>query len=130
MLGEVKHFKTMVLEDGILLAGFDYVRKPVNILNVEVMSEWQELMQCVMQSSSIRAAILVSLKNEMFCAGADLEQMHDAQQRRSFQEMEQLVATTHELFDAMEQSTKPCVAAVEGACRGGVPKNQRDSATG
>ena len=117
--GEFKHFKTAILNDGILLAGFDYFGKSVNVLNVESLSEWREIVQFVEQSAAIKGVVLVSLKEGNFCAGADLEQMHDAQLRRSFQEMEQLVITAHRLFDAMERSPKPFVAAVEGACLGG-----------
>jgi len=119
MSGEFKHFKTSVVDEGILLAGFDYFGKSVNVLNVESVSEWQELVQFAEQSSAIKGVVLVSLKEENFCAGADLEQMHDAQRQRSFQEMEQLVITAHTLFDAMGRSAKPFVAAVEGACLGG-----------
>jgi 3-hydroxyacyl-CoA dehydrogenase/enoyl-CoA hydratase/carnithine racemase len=117
--GKLKHFKTAVLDDGILLAGFDYFDKSVNVLNVESMSEWQEIVQYAEQTAAIKGVVLVSVKEGNFCAGADLEQMHDAQRRRSFQEMEQLVITTHRLFDAMGRSPKPFVAAVEGACLGG-----------
>jgi 3-hydroxyacyl-CoA dehydrogenase/enoyl-CoA hydratase/3-hydroxybutyryl-CoA epimerase len=117
--GEFKHFKTTVLNEGILLAGFDYFGKSVNVLNVESMLEWQEIVQFAEQSSGIKSVVLVSMKEGNFCAGADLEQMHDAQRRSSFQEMEQLVISAHDLFDAMEQSPKPFVAAVEGACLGG-----------
>lgn len=113
-----KHFKT-VIEDGILLAGFDYSGKSVNVLNVESMTEWQEIVRLAEQSAAVNSVVLVSLKEGNFCAGADLEQMHDAQRRRSFHEMEQLVITTHRLFDAMERSQKPFVAAVEGVCVGG-----------
>ena len=67
------------------------------------MSEWQKIVQFAEQSSAIKGVVLVSLKEGNFCAGADLEQMHDAQRRRSFQEMEQLVITAHRLFDAMER---------------------------
>ncbi|HEX9156274.1 MAG TPA: enoyl-CoA hydratase/isomerase family protein, partial [Nitrospira sp.] len=105
--GESKHFKTAVLEGGILLAGFDYVGKPVNVLNGESLSQWQEIVQFAEQSSTVNGVVLVSLKEGNFCAGADLKQMHDAQQRRSFQEIEQLVTTAHELFDAMDRSPKP-----------------------
>ena len=118
-LVEYTHFKTSVLEGGILLAGFDYFGKPVNVLNVESMAEWQKIARYAEQSPAIKAVVLVSMKDGNFCAGADLEQMHDAQQQRSFQEMEQLVITAHTLFDAMERSLKPFVAAVEGACLGG-----------
>jgi 3-hydroxyacyl-CoA dehydrogenase / enoyl-CoA hydratase / 3-hydroxybutyryl-CoA epimerase len=116
---EFKHFKTAVLSDGILLAGFDYSGKSVNVLNVGSMSEWQEIVQFAEQSSTVKGVVLASLKEGNFCAGADLEQMHDAQRQRSFQEMEQLVITAHRLFDTMERSPKPFVAAVEGACLGG-----------
>lgn len=118
-MGVFKHFKTATLHDGILLAGFDYFDKPVNVLNVESLSEWQELVQWAERSSTVKGVVLVSLKEGNFCAGADLKQMHDVQQRRDFQEMEQLVITAHHLFDAMERSRKPFVAAVEGSCLGG-----------
>ena len=117
--GEFKHFKTVVLDEGILLAGFDYSGKSVNVLNVESMTEWQKIVQFAEQSSVIKGVVLVSMKEGNFCAGADLEQMHDAQRQRSFQEMEQLVIAAHRLFDEMERSPKPFVAAVEGACLGG-----------
>ena len=117
--GEFKHFKTTVLDGGILLAGFDYFGKPVNVLNVASMSEWQEIVRYAEQSAVIKGVVLVSVKEGNFCAGADLEQMHDAQRQHSFQEMEQLVITAHKLFDEMERSPKPFVAAVEGACLGG-----------
>ena len=117
--GEFKHFKTAVLDEGILLAGFDYSGKPVNVLNVESMSEWQKIVRYAEQSAAIKGVVLVSMKEGNFCAGADLEQMHEAQQQRAFQEMEQLVIAAHKLFDEMEQSPKPFVAAVEGACLGG-----------
>ncbi|HSA60751.1 MAG TPA: 3-hydroxyacyl-CoA dehydrogenase NAD-binding domain-containing protein [Nitrospiraceae bacterium] len=117
--GEFTHFKTAVLGDGILLAGFDYSGKSVNVLNVESMSEWQEIVHLAEQSTTIKGVVLTSLKEGNFCAGADLEQMHDAQLRHSFDEMEQLVLSAHKLLDAMERSPKPFVAAVEGACLGG-----------
>jgi 3-hydroxyacyl-CoA dehydrogenase / enoyl-CoA hydratase / 3-hydroxybutyryl-CoA epimerase len=117
--GEFTHFKTVVLNEGILLAGFDYSGKSVNVLNVESMTEWQKIVQFAEQSAGIKAVVLVSVKEGNFCAGADLEQMHDAQRHRTFQEMEQLVIAAHRLFDEMERSPKPFVAAVEGACLGG-----------
>ena len=116
---EYKHFKTVILDEGILLAGFEYLGKPVNVLNVESMSEWQKIVRYAEQSAVIKAVVLVSVKEGNFCAGADLEQMHNAQQQRSFHEMEQLVITAHTLFDEMGRSSKPFIAAVEGACLGG-----------
>jgi 3-hydroxyacyl-CoA dehydrogenase/enoyl-CoA hydratase/carnithine racemase len=119
MAAELKHFKTARVRDGILLAGFDYAGKSVNVLNTESVSEWQELVRLAEHSSAIKGVVLVSLKDGNFCAGADLEQMHGAQQQQSLQALEQLVDTAHAVFDQMDRSPKPFVAAVEGACLGG-----------
>ena len=118
-IGELKHFKTAVADTGILLAGFDYSGKAVNVLNVGSVSEWETIVQFVQQSTSIKGAVLLSLKENNFCAGADLEQMHDAQERHAFQEMDELVVAVHHLFDSMGRSSKPFIAAVEGSCLGG-----------
>jgi len=119
MSGEFKHFKTTPVHDGILLAGFDYAGKSVNVLNGESFAEWRDIVRLAQQSSAVTSVVLVSLKEGNFCAGADLEQMHGAQERRSFEALEQLVNTAHTVFDEMERSPKPFVAAMEGACLGG-----------
>lgn len=113
------HFKTALLHDGILLVGFDYAGKSVNVLNGESFADWQEVVNVAQRSESVAGVVLVSLKEGNFCAGADLEQMHDAQQQRSFDALERLVDTAHAVFDQMGRSPKPVVAAVEGACLGG-----------
>lgn len=115
----LQHFKTAVLEDGTLLAGFDYHGKAVNVLNVDSMAEWRQLVQWAEGSSAVTGVVLLSLKDGNFCAGADLEEMHDAQRRKSFQALDQLVVDAHTVFDVMGRSRKPFVAAVEGACLGG-----------
>ena len=115
----LKHFKTAILDDGLLLVGFDYGGKSVNVLNVESMLEWQHIVQAVERSVAITGVVLMSVKEGNFCAGADLEQMHEAQRQGSFRSMEQLVEIAHQLFDAMERSGKPFVSAVEGSCLGG-----------
>ena len=119
MAVEFKHFKTATLPNGLLLAGFDYRSKSVNVLNSESLTEWQEIVRLSQESPEIKAVVLVSLKMGNFCAGADLEQLHHAQQQRAFQAVEQLVVTAHTVFDVMARSTKPFVAAVEGICLGG-----------
>jgi 3-hydroxyacyl-CoA dehydrogenase/enoyl-CoA hydratase/carnithine racemase len=119
MSGEFTHFKTAVIHDGILLAGFDYAGKSVNVLNGESFAEWQAIVRLTQQSPAVKGVVLVSLKEGNFCAGADLEQMHGAQKRRSFEELEALVNTAHTTFDEMDRSPKPFIAAVEGACLGG-----------
>lgn len=117
--GTHRHFKTVVLEGGILLVGFDYSGKSVNVLNEESIADWQEVVQQAQETEAITGVVLVSLKEASFCAGADLELLRDAQERRAFGDVGQLVTTVHRLLEAMASSAKPIVAAVEGACLGG-----------
>ncbi len=49
------------------------VGKPVNVLNVESMSEWQDIVQVCRAIGCHQRRVLVSLKEGNFCAGADLE---------------------------------------------------------
>jgi 3-hydroxyacyl-CoA dehydrogenase / enoyl-CoA hydratase / 3-hydroxybutyryl-CoA epimerase len=114
-----KHFKTAMGSDGLLLAGFDYFGKSVNVLNPESLSELQEIVRFSQESPAVTGVVLVSLKEGNFCAGADIEQLREAQTRRTFQEVEQLVDMAHRVFDVMTRSSKPFVAAVEGVCLGG-----------
>ena len=119
MRGDFKHFQTMTLDDGLLLVGFDYLAKSVNVLNAESLSEWEGIVRFAQESPMVTGVLLLSLKEGIFCAGADLERLHEAQQQGAFQEVEQLVDTAHRTFDMMERSSKPFVAAVEGVCLGG-----------
>src|SRR5262245_18551147 len=114
-----KHFKTTTLADGILMAGFEYLAKSVNVLNRESLSEWQQIVQFSQDSPAVTGVVLVSLKEGNFCAGADLEQLHHAQEQRTYQQVEELVITAHRIFEVMARSSKPFVAAVEGVCLGG-----------
>ncbi len=114
-----RHFKTVVLDGGILLTGFDYCGKSVNVLDADSIAGWQEVVRQAKETEAITGVVLVSLKEQTFCAGANLELIHDAQARRAYDEIGQLVTTVHQLFDDMASSSKPFVAAVEGACVGG-----------
>lgn len=114
-----RHFRTVRLDDGILLAGFDYCGKSVNVLNEESIEGWQKVVQQVLETETISGVVLVSLKEANFCAGADLEQIHQAQGQEALGPIDRLVTRVHGLFDSMAQSHKPFVAAVEGACLGG-----------
>ncbi len=116
---ERRHFRTVALDGGILLAGFDYCGKSVNVLDAESIAGWQEVVRQARETDEVTGVVLVSLKEETFCAGANLERIHDAQARHAYEEIGQLVTTVHELFGAMASSSKPFVAAVEGACMGG-----------
>lgn len=114
-----RHFKTLAVEGGVLLAGFDYCGKTVNVLDGDSIGEWRELVREAQETDGISGVVLVSLKEGSFCAGANVELIHEAQARGVYDEIDRLVTTVHHVFDAMASCGKPFVAAVEGACLGG-----------
>lgn len=75
-LAGLRHFQTTVIPDGILLAGFDYRGRSVNVLDTESLTEWQQVVRVAERSPVVAGVVLMSLKEGNFCAGADLEQMH------------------------------------------------------
>ena len=119
MIMERPHFETRLLDGGILLAGFDYRGKSANVLNGESVAAWQAVVEEAQANDAVTAVVLVSLKEGIFCAGADLESVHEAQRKQDLTSIDRLVITVHTLFETMAQSRKPYVAAVEGACLGG-----------
>ena len=58
---ERRHFKTLLLDGGILLAGFDYCGKSVNVLDPESIAGWQEVVRQVRDTDAIKAVVLVSV---------------------------------------------------------------------
>lgn len=118
MLRNWKNFKTRLGANGVLLVGFDNKEKSVNILNKEVLGEFGAITLLAIKDSSVRAIVIFSLKNSppSFIAGADIGQI---KQIISEDECRKFVRSVHGLFDAMDRSKKPIVAAIEGSCLGG-----------
>ncbi|MDP3953852.1 MAG: 3-hydroxyacyl-CoA dehydrogenase NAD-binding domain-containing protein [bacterium] len=113
---QLRNFKTRLLDNGILLIGFDHVGRQVNVLSSDVLYELADVATYeVLENEKVKGAVVVSLKDS-FIAGADIEEIASISKK---EECESLVKFAHSLFDAMSYSPKPFVAAIEGACFGG-----------
>ena len=113
-----QNFKTKLLKNGVLIIGFDYRNRPVNILNSEVMEELNTIARKEIQNKSVKAIVIVSLKNGSFIAGADINEIYSIT-AENLDQAENLIIKAHNLFDIIEKSGKPIIAAIEGACFGG-----------
>lgn len=116
---EFKHFKTLLLENGILLIGFDYEGSSVNINNDESLEELEKLVQFALENKDVKGAVLLSLKQGNFCAGADLKKISLLRQNNQLDLAEGIISGMHVLLQKIEQSPKPFVAAIGGAALGG-----------
>ncbi|XP_045303435.1 trifunctional enzyme subunit alpha, mitochondrial [Leopardus geoffroyi] len=88
----------------------------VNTLSRELQSEFIEVMNEIWASDQIRSAVLISSKPGCFIAGADINMLASC---KSAEEVTQLSQEGQRMFEKLEKSTKPIVAAISGSCLGG-----------
>ncbi|XP_011354832.1 trifunctional enzyme subunit alpha, mitochondrial [Pteropus vampyrus] len=88
----------------------------VNVLNKELQSEFAEVMNEIWASDQIRSAVLISLKPGCFVAGADINMIATC---KTSQEATELSQEGQRIFEKLEKSPKPVVAAINGSCLGG-----------
>ena len=118
MTSAYRNFKTKLLENGVVIVGFDNQDKPVNILGKEILKEFWLIMLDAFNNKDVKAVVLTSLKNNppSFIAGADINEIKNITNEK---ECRILVEQAHKMFRTMEESEKPIVAAIEGVCLGG-----------
>uniref|UniRef100_A0A8C0MCC9 Trifunctional enzyme subunit alpha, mitochondrial n=1 Tax=Canis lupus familiaris TaxID=9615 RepID=A0A8C0MCC9_CANLF len=88
----------------------------VNTLNKELQSEFMEVMNEIWASDQIRSAVLISTKPGCFIAGADINMLASC---KTHEEVTRISQEGQRMFEKLEKSTKPIVAAISGACLGG-----------
>ncbi|MBS1562432.1 MAG: enoyl-CoA hydratase/isomerase family protein [Bacteroidetes bacterium] len=87
----------------------------LNALNAEVLEALERAVRTLEADASIRCVVITGAGEKAFVAGADIAQLHeqDAHTGRLFAEFGQRV------FNAIERSGKPYIAAVNGFALGG-----------
>ncbi|XP_049981821.1 trifunctional enzyme subunit alpha, mitochondrial [Alexandromys fortis] len=88
----------------------------VNTLNKEVQSEFAEVMNEIWANDQIRSAVLISSKPGCFVAGADINMLASC---TTPQEATRISQEGQRMFEKLEKSPKPVVAAISGSCLGG-----------
>ncbi|XP_047379470.1 trifunctional enzyme subunit alpha, mitochondrial [Sciurus carolinensis] len=88
----------------------------VNTLNKEVQSEFMEVMNEIWASDQIKSAVLISSKPGCFVAGADINMLASC---KTPQEATNISQEGQRMFEKLEKSPKPVVAAISGSCLGG-----------
>ena len=102
-------------DKGIAVIYLDGPEK-VNKLSTAAMREFNEVLDALEQESDIRAAVLYSRKKDSFIVGADIEEFKNF---KTPEEVKELIKEGHDLFNRLENLSKPIVAAVHGPAVGG-----------
>lgn len=101
--------------DDVMVFKLDAPNSRVNVLNKALMDEVTELLH-KFPSSSAKAAVIISGKPQCFVAGADINML---QQAKNMAETEKMALEGQKIFQTIEDSKKPIIAAIMGDCMGG-----------
>ena len=106
-------FLTIEIKDGIAICWIDNKKETMNVVSPAVIEIMGDLYPKIQDNPEIKAAIFISKKPD-FMAGADIKAFAIEKEGdfRPFQ------AAGHKALDLIENSTKPFVAAINGACVG------------
>lgn len=87
----------------------------LNALNSEVLNELETAFTEVKQKDEIRAVVVTGAEEKAFVAGADIKELSDLNELRGRAASER----GQEIFDLIESTNKPVIAAVNGFALGG-----------
>lgn len=102
--------------DGVAVVWLDQPGEKINKLAIELVDEFNTLLDDLEKDQEIKAAVLISKKPDTFIAGADLDRLVELQQPG---EVEEVSRKAHDLLDRLAGFKKPVVAAIHGAALGG-----------
>ena len=109
-------YKTLLVEidNGICIIRVNRPDK-LNALNKEVFNDLDAVIDDVYKNPEIRSVIITGAGTKAFVAGADISEFLEL----DLSEATELSARGHKVFDKIENSPKPIVAAVNGFALGG-----------
>ncbi|MCF6312193.1 MAG: 3-hydroxyacyl-CoA dehydrogenase NAD-binding domain-containing protein [Verrucomicrobiales bacterium] len=102
-------------EDHVAILTFDRAHSSANIFDTKTLDLLDRLLDEIHDSSSTTGLILISAKDSIFIAGADLE----ALQNSSTEELRLLIIRGQQIFQKLADLKIPTVAAIHGICLGG-----------
>uniref|UniRef100_A0A8D0L330 Trifunctional enzyme subunit alpha, mitochondrial n=1 Tax=Sphenodon punctatus TaxID=8508 RepID=A0A8D0L330_SPHPU len=100
----------------VAVVRFNTPNSKVNTLSVQLQSEFSEVMNEIWVNDAIKSAVLISAKPGCFIAGADINMIEACKSKEDVIELSQ---EGQKMFEKLENSPKPIVAAISGSCLGG-----------
>ncbi|XP_061610598.1 hydroxyacyl-CoA dehydrogenase trifunctional multienzyme complex subunit alpha a [Phyllopteryx taeniolatus] len=104
------------LKDDVAVIRLNDPASKVNTLSLQMQSELTEVMSEIWSNGAVKSAVLISSKPGCFIAGADINMI---QACKSSEELTRLSQEGQKMFEKIEKSPIPIVAAINGSCLGG-----------
>lgn len=107
-------FLTLEKQDNIAVLWMDLAGEEWNKITLNMVDQFEQTLKEIEADGDIAAAVFISRKKG-FMAGADIEEFL----KLGPGEAKKTSLVGHQLFNRIEDSKKPFVAAIHGACMGG-----------
>ncbi|MBN1251421.1 MAG: enoyl-CoA hydratase/isomerase family protein [Bacteroidales bacterium] len=114
MSDQNKSFLTLTIEDNIAIVKMDKPNSEYNIISTDLVDEFNLVLDKIENNRDIKAAILISGKKD-FMAGADINSFLKMEENQA----KEAAMEGHKLLLRIQNSEKPFIAAIHGACMGG-----------
>jgi 3-hydroxyacyl-CoA dehydrogenase/enoyl-CoA hydratase/3-hydroxybutyryl-CoA epimerase len=114
-IGTWRHWKLKRDEDDILWLVFDKSGSSANTLSQEVLTELDDVLGKI-EEESAKGLVLRSAKPAGFIAGADVNELRDA---NNAADIEGRLTRAHAVADRLDRLKLPTVAVIHGYCLGG-----------
>lgn len=99
----------------VALVEWDLLGEKVNKMSTPVMMRLRDVLE-ELSRSNYKAVVMISRKQNIFIAGADIEEIQHMKTREQFKpQLEQ----AHSVFNSIEDLKMPVIVAINGACLGG-----------
>lgn len=102
-------------ENDIAIVEWDLEGEKVNKLSSPVMMELRDVYE-QLKNSTAKAIIHISKKDNIFIAGADIDEINKLNTKEDFKKV---LKKSHDIFNSIEDLAIPSIAAINGACLGG-----------
>ncbi|KAK5886701.1 hypothetical protein CesoFtcFv8_017706 [Champsocephalus esox] len=104
------------VKDDVAVVRINDPNSKVNTLSIQMQKEMGEVMEEMWANNDVKSAVLISSKPGCFIAGADINMISAC---KSAEEVTALSQEGQKMFNMIEKSPKPIVAAINGSCLGG-----------
>jgi enoyl-CoA hydratase/carnithine racemase len=102
------------VEDRIAIIALDH--PPVNALNSQTVKDLDAALDMALEDDAVKVIIVTGAGRTVFVSGADISEID---QIRDADHAEELLRAGHAVFNKIETSKKPVIAAINGICLGG-----------
>jgi len=106
----------LTTKQNIATIWMDQTGSEVNTLSVKMLDDFSELLDQIEQNKDVKAAVLISKKDNCFIAGADIKDLMAIEDSK---EVEKLSREGNKILMRLQNLKKPVIAAINGACLGG-----------